>query len=71
MSDPTTQYIASRLLAEADRRKFEKLRKAGNSLAITVPKTWLQQLGLKEGDYVLLEKIFDKIVLQKARTEAL
>jgi AbrB family looped-hinge helix DNA binding protein len=54
-----------------DRRKLEKLRKAGNSLAITVPKTWLQQLDLEEGDYVLLEKILDKIVLRKARTEAL
>lgn len=71
MSDPTTGYVASKLLVEADRRKFEKLRKAGNSLAITIPKTWLQQLDLKEGDYVLLEKIFNKIILQKARTEAL
>lgn len=59
MSDPTTEYVTSRFLAEMDRRKFGKLRKSGNSLAITVPKTWLQQLGLKEGDYVLLEKILD------------
>jgi AbrB family looped-hinge helix DNA binding protein len=71
MNDPATEFITPTLLAEMDRRKLQKLRKAGNSLALTVPKTWLQRLDLKEGDYVLLEKILDKIVLRKARTEAL
>ena len=71
MNDPATEFVTPSLLIEMDRRKLQKLRKAGNSLAITVPKTWLQQLDLKEGDYVLLEKILDKIVLRKARTEAL
>jgi AbrB family looped-hinge helix DNA binding protein len=71
MSDPALGIVTSRVLTEIETRKCEKLRKAGNSLAITVPKSWLQQLDLKEGDYVLLEKIIDKIVMRKARTEAL
>lgn len=36
-------------------KKIVKLRKSGNSLAISIPKEMAQALRWKEGDYILLE----------------
>lgn len=51
---------------------FRKIFKTGHSLAVTLPKKILDELGLKPGDKVVLE--FDErrkeAVLKKAHTHA-
>ena len=39
-----------------------RTRKAGNSLAVTIPKEAVEEYGLREGDYIDLR--FNKVTLQ-------
>jgi putative addiction module antidote len=34
---------------------FSRVRKAGNSLAVTIPKDEVERLGLREGDQVVIQ----------------
>jgi len=58
-----------RVLAALDNRRDVKIRRAGNAEAVTIPKKWLQILGWKEGDSLLLCLAKNKgtITLQKPR----
>ena len=71
MSDPVRDMIARGLIEELDNRKWVKLRKAGNAPVVTIPKKWLNALGLKAGDHVKLDLCYNRIVLKRARTELL
>jgi putative addiction module antidote len=39
-----------------------RTRKAGNSLAITIPKEAVEEYGLQEGDYIDIR--FNKVIMQ-------
>lgn len=41
----------------------QKLYKTGNSIAVTIPKPLLENLNLKEGDEVILEKQGDEVTI--------
>jgi bifunctional DNA-binding transcriptional regulator/antitoxin component of YhaV-PrlF toxin-antitoxin module len=58
-----------RLLADIKMRRTVKIRRTGNSRAVTIPKKWLQELGWKEDDYVQirLEKSRGIVTLQKPK----
>lgn len=71
MSDSALEYAVKRVSAEIDRKRFVRLRRAGNAVAVTIPRVWLEDLGWKAGDYLILDRIFSKIVVDKARTEVL
>ena len=60
-----------RLLAEINMRRDVKIRRAGNAEAVTIPRKWLQELGWKEGDYLLLrlDKSRGIVTLQKPRLQ--
>ena len=59
----------SQMLAEIDNRRGAKIRRSGNAEAVTMPKKWLEQLGWKEGDYLVLQlnKSKGTITLQKPK----
>lgn len=42
-----------------------KLRKVGNSLAVTIPMEVLQQIGLKEGDTLEFDTQGEKVTMKK------
>jgi len=71
MVDSAYDYAKRMLMSETDRRQLVKLRKTGNAYAVTIPKSWLRELGLGVGDYVVLDRIRGKIVMCRADVEAL
>lgn len=38
---------------------------AGRTLAVTLPKSWMRDCGIKKGDRVKLKKVGDQIVFEK------
>ncbi|MEM4821806.1 MAG: AbrB/MazE/SpoVT family DNA-binding domain-containing protein, partial [Desulfurococcaceae archaeon] len=44
-----------------ERRKVQKTGSA--SYMITIPKTWVELLGLKSGDYVYIHRYEDKLII--------
>jgi antitoxin component of MazEF toxin-antitoxin module len=60
-----------RLLEELNMRRNAKIRRAGNALAVTLPKKWLRELAWREGDSLLLhlDKSRGTITLQKPRLQ--
>lgn len=65
------KVVVDRFLEEQENRRMVKLRPAGNALAITIPQKWIRELGWKAGDYVILDKVLDKIILDRSRAAAL
>ena len=48
----------------------QKLTKIGNSVGIIIPKQLLESLGLDVGSEIYLEKIQDKVILDKNETNS-
>lgn len=50
-----------------ERRKIQKT--GSSSYMVTLPKTWIELLGLKSGDFVYIHKYNDKLVITPIRAE--
>jgi len=47
---------------------MSEIRKAhdfGDSVGITIPSSWVKELGIKKGDYINLSKNGEKITIKK------